>query len=151
MAFPFWVLKMVEILRPGAGRPQVHQQRAQGGHLACPSTASRGFNQQKMRLDQENICVTGCVDVVFHGTVWHFPENMEMATENMSVIGLAFKVSISLLELGNDARKWYALWKQCVGRFKLPLSIVWISLVQISICLASQKKWNYPSRHIVQG
>ena len=62
MAFPFWVLKMVEILRPGAGCLQVNQQGAQGGHLPCPSTASRGFNQQKMRLDQENIChwMCGC-------------------------------------------------------------------------------------------
>ena len=50
----------------------------------------------------------GCVDVFFHGTVWHFPENRETVTENMSVIGFALKVSISLLELGNVARKWYA-------------------------------------------
>jgi hypothetical protein len=50
----------------------------------------------------------GCVDVFFHGTVWHFPENRETVTENMSVIGFALKVSISLLELGNGARKWYA-------------------------------------------
>lgn len=66
------------LLRPGAGRLQVNQQRAQGGHLKGVSIDSfkRIQPTKNETWPRKYMChwMCGCVDVIFHGTVWHFPE-----------------------------------------------------------------------------